>query len=282
MFKFGEIFQDLIIKTLKQVHLFAVEFGPKILLAIVILLIGWLCALLLKKIVSKLLKALGFDVLSEKTGLKRFLERGGVQKNSSSIVGLVFYWLIIFSALIMVFNTLELEMASQLIQQIVFYIPKIIVALIFLALGIFLSQFAGKFVEKTSHLAHIPFYTVLGKASRYVIIGLAIMVALEYLGVATTIIIQYAVVIFGVVPLIVSLIFLIGGREILSGILAGRFLMKEYQKGDIIEFDSISGQIQSIDLVTTKIRVSEGEVIIPNSELAKKIIKKSKARSDEE
>ncbi|MFH1363450.1 MAG: mechanosensitive ion channel domain-containing protein, partial [Candidatus Omnitrophota bacterium] len=78
----------------------------------------------------------------------------------------------------------------------------------------------------------------------------------------------------GVVPLIVSLLFIVGGREVIASILSGRFLIKEYKVGDTIEFDSISGQIKIIGLVITKITVKEGEIIIPNSELAKKIIKK--------
>ena len=274
MANFGEIFQALVINTLNKAYQFATQFAPKIALAVIILLIGWLCALLLKKIVTKLLKALGFDVVSEKTGLRRFLERGGITRSPSSVIGLGFYWLIIFSALVMLFNTLELEMASQLVKQAVFYLPRIVVAAILFALGIFLSQFMAKFVEKTAHLANIPMYGLLGRIAGYAIIALAIMLALNYLGVAASIIAQYAFIIFGVVPLVVSLIFLIAGKDIVAGILAGRFLMKEYKKGERIEFDSISGEIESVGFITTKIKSNTDEILIPNSELAKKIIKK--------
>ena len=274
MSKFGEIFQDLVIKTLKDSYQFVIQLAPKIALSLIILFIGCVCALLLKKIISKLLKALGFDVLADKIGLTNFLEKGGVQKKASSIVGLVFYWLIIFSALIMVFNTLELEIASRLIQQTLIYIPKIIVALILLALGIFLSKFIGKFVQTSARLANIPFHTALSKIASYVIIGLAIMIGLEYLGVATGIIIHYAVIVFILVPLIIALIFLIGGRDMLSNALASRMLKNEYKKGDAIEFDSIFGQVDSIDLVSTKLKSKEGKIIIPNSELIKKVVKK--------
>ncbi|MBU0710016.1 MAG: hypothetical protein KJ793_04810, partial [Candidatus Omnitrophica bacterium] len=74
MLKFNQIFQDLVFKKLEQLYQFIMESGPKIALAIVILLIGWISAVILKKIVSKLLKALGLDVISEKSGFKHFLE----------------------------------------------------------------------------------------------------------------------------------------------------------------------------------------------------------------
>ena len=281
MSKFGEIFQDLVIKTLKDSYQFVIQLAPKIALSLIILFIGCVCALLLKKIISKLLKALGFDVLADKIGLTNFLEKGGVQKRASSIVGLILYWLIMFSALIMVFNVLELEIASRFIQQTLIYIPKLIVALILLALGIFLSKFVNKFVQASARLANIPFYTALGKIASYVIIGLATVIGLEYLGVATAIIIHYAVIVFIFVPLIIALIFLIGGRDIVFNALASRVLKNEYMKGDVVEFDSISGQIDSIDLVSTKLKSKGGKIIIPNSELIKKIVKKSGGEQNE-
>ena len=276
MSKFSEIFQDLVVRALQEAYQVTLNIGPKIALSLIILLIGWICAVLLKKIISKLLKAFGVDVLGEKVGMTNFLEKGGVHRKPSALIGLVFYWLIIFSALVMTFNTLELEVASNFLQQAIFYIPKLIVALLLLTLGIFISQFMGKFVQTSARLANIPFYSALDKAARYLILGLAIMLALEYLGVTTNIIAHYGVIIFGVVPLIISLIFLVGGRDIISSILAGRVLTKEYKKGDTVEFDSVSGQIQSIDFLTTKITSKEGEIIVPNSDLVKKVVKKKR------
>ena len=213
----------------------------------------------------------------EKVGFKRFLEKGGIQKNPSLLVGLCFYWLIIFSALIMVFNTLELEVAARLIQRGLIYIPKIMVALVLLALGIFLSQFIRRFVQTSSRLANLPFPEVLGNFARYAIIGLAIIMALEYLDVSTTIIVESFIIIFIVLPLALCLVLIVGGRQIISNILAGRLLINEYKKGETIEFDSIAGQILSIDLLTSKIKSREAEVIVPNSELTGKIVKRIKA-----
>ena len=274
--KFGEIFQDLVVKTLQETYRVTLDIGPKIALSLIILLIGWICALLLKKIISKLLKAFGVDVLGEKAGMTNFLEKGGVHKKPSALIGLVFYWLIIFSALVMAFNSLELEVASKFLQQAVFYIPKLIVALLLLTIGIFISQFMGKFVQTSARLANIPFYSALDKAARYVIIGLAIMLALEYLGVTTTIIAQYGVIIFGVVPLIISLILLVGGRDMISSALAGGLLRRIYTKGDAIEFDTVSGQIESIDFITTKVKTKEGEMIVPHFELVRKVVRRNK------
>ena len=274
MVSFQEVFQNVVVKTFERLHVFAVEVGPKILVSIVILLIGWICAMLIKKVATKILKALGLDVVSEKTGLKHFLERGGTAKGPSAIIGRGLYWLIILSTLIMVFNTLELYAASAFIKKIILYIPNIIVFLIFLVLGVFLGRFFGRLAEKTAHLVNAPFPVLLGKVAAYTIIGLAIVVALEQLGVNTAAIIQSSIVIFIIIPIMFSIIFVIGGKEIASSILAQRFIVREYKIGNTIEFDGISGKIEHIDFISTRIKDDGQEIIIPNSELARKIVRK--------
>jgi len=276
MVQLRNAFNELVIQSLKQAYVYIAELMPRLMLAILIMLIGWVCAVLLKKVVSKLVRGLGFDAVSEKTGLKAFLEKGGIKKNPSYIMGLAFYWLIIFSTLVMVFNTLGLGVASHLLNQTVLYIPKIMVALILLAIGIYLSQLADTFVTTTAHLAKIPFYQVLGKLSHYAIIGLAIMMALEQLGVATAIVAHSFLILFGIVPLICALIFMIGGKDIIASILSRNFIIKKFKAGDEIAVDKVSGEIVSIDLVNTTIKSGDEEVIIPNAELASKITKRIK------
>ena len=271
---FTEIFRNLVLKSLDKVYQFTVAYGPKVMLAAVIFLIGWICAVLLKKITAKLFKALGFDVLSGKFGFKQFLEKGGIRKNPSQLVGLFFYWLIIFSTLVMIFETLELEAASSLIKQAVSYLPNIFVALILLALGIFLSGFVGRFVETTSQLANIRFRGVLSKAARYAVIGFVVMMVLEQLEVASGIVAQSFIIIFGILPLILFLLVLIGGRDIVSSVLAGRLVMNAYKKGDMIELESISGEIESIGFVATKLKKGTEEISVPNAEIVRRIVKK--------
>ena len=276
MARFQEIFNNLVVKTLEQSYQFASEFIPKLVFAIVILLIGWICAAFIRKIVSKLLKAAGFDVVSEKTGLNNFLLKGGCKKGPSAIISLIFYWLIMFSTLVMVFNTLNLEAASQLLEKAVMYMPKIIVALILLALGISLGQFIGKFVATTSKLANIPMNEALGKTASYAIIGLSIMMALEQLDVASTIVTHSFIIMFGVFPLVMSLLLIIGGRDILADVVAGGFIKKNYKKGDFIEIEGAKGKLDSVDLVTSRILDGNQEIILPNSVLMKKVVKRQK------
>ncbi|MFH1379936.1 MAG: mechanosensitive ion channel domain-containing protein [bacterium] len=276
MQKFTEIFNSLVVLTLEQTYQQIIMFAPKIILSMIVFIIGWICAVLIEKIIAKLLKALGFDILSEKTGLVKFFKKGGIKRKSSSIIGAFFYWVIIFSALIMVFNTLHLDDASQLIEQVVLYIPRIISAIILVAVGIFLGRFIAVFVQTSTQMANVPFSVALAQSSKYIVIGISVMMSLEHLGVAKTIVIEAFIIIFGVIPFILCMLFFIGGREIIRNMLAGRVLSRIYRKGDNIQFGSVEGVVQSIEFIMTRIKTDKGEMFIPNSELSNEIVLKKR------
>lgn len=267
MSKFSEIFQKLVVDTLQNAYQFILQYAPKVIFALIIMVIGLVCAFLIKKITAKIFKALGVDVLSEKTGFKHFMEKGNINKNLSTVIGKILYWLIVFSTLIMVFDTLELKIASKLLHQIFSYLPKIIVALVLLSLGIFLSRFVNNFIQTSSRLANIPFPSILGKGAQYLLIGLAVITGLEYLDLPVEHLMEYFMIIFILIPSTLLLILLIGGKETVSSIIAGRIVIKEYKKGDLISFGTTTGTIESIGLISTKIKNDQGLVIVPNQEL---------------
>jgi hypothetical protein len=274
MERFINIFNELVVNTSRRAIDLIVLVAPKILFSAIILLMGWVFAALLKKVITKLLNKLGFDTIAKKSGLKNLLEKGNIKKESSAIIGVVSYWMIMFTALVMVFNTLNLEVASTLLQTVVFYIPQIIVALVLISLGVYLAKFISDLVKSSAAMADISFKNTLGSIAYALVVGVAIMMALEQLGVARSIITQFFVFAFGVLPLVVTLVLLVGGRETVANIIAGRFLVNEFEIGDQIKIDALVGKLESIDITSTKLICDSEEVIIPNSELAKKVVRR--------
>ncbi|MFC1590254.1 mechanosensitive ion channel domain-containing protein [Candidatus Omnitrophota bacterium] len=274
MDKFWEIFNNLVVQSFNQIYGFIVQYGPGIAFSLALIIFGWICAVLTRKIITKLLRALGFDVLSQKLGFNKFLEKGGVIKAPSSIIGLLFYWIILLNAFVMAQDAVDLKVTTKFIQNTILYLPNALVIIILLALGVFISKFVYKFVDKTAQLANIPFHAFLGTLARYGIIGLAVIMALEHLNVPTIVTARSILVIFGVIPIVFFLFILVSGRNIIENMLVSRFIMKELKKGDSIEFDSTTGQVDSVSGIFTKLKQGNEEILIPNSDLIKKVIKK--------
>ena len=103
---------------LDPVHSFlaqAAEIFPKVVIGIVILIVGWLVAKLIRFAVVKALRAINFNVLTEKAGLDTFLKQGGGETDTTGILGLLVYWLIILTALLIASNSVGLAAVTELI-----------------------------------------------------------------------------------------------------------------------------------------------------------------------
>src|SRR5512146_82418 len=92
---------------LEPLRVFLGELGqllPRILLAVVVLVAGWLIAKLVRFTVDKALRAINFQVLTERAGMDGFLRNGGIHSDTTELFALLCYWLVILAALIVGFN----------------------------------------------------------------------------------------------------------------------------------------------------------------------------------
>jgi hypothetical protein len=186
---------------------------PRILGAILILIIGWIIAKLLKRGLIKLLYLVKFNYLTEKTGIDKFLKEGGAKLNSIGIIGTLFYWILMLIVLIATLNSLNLTVASTLFNEIMMYFPNIIVAIVILIIGIYLARMVSQITktslkgmkEKTSGL--------ISQIAFIAIIILTIFITLGQLNIATEIVTSAFSIIFGAICLALALAFGLGGRE---------------------------------------------------------------------
>jgi flagellar biosynthesis protein FliQ len=118
-------------------------FLPSLAFAVVAVLAGWLLAKAARFAVVKALRAINFNVLTERAGMDGFLRQGGVQSDTTDIFGVLIYWVVILAALVIGFNSLGLTYITDLLRQVVLFVPKVIVALLILAFGAYFARFIG-------------------------------------------------------------------------------------------------------------------------------------------
>ena len=104
------------------------EFLPRVLLAVAILVAGWLIAKALRFAIAKALRGLNFHVVSEKAGIDAFLRQGGGEVDTVGLLAGLAYWLVILAALMIAFNSLGLAYVTELIGRVVLFVPRVMVA----------------------------------------------------------------------------------------------------------------------------------------------------------
>lgn len=188
------------------------EFLPHVLLAILILVFGWLIAKAVRFAIVRMLRAINFNIVTEKAGIDQFLKQGGGEADTVDILGLLVYWLAILAALMIAFNSLGLAYVTDLIGRIVLFVPKVMVAVLILAFGTYFARFVGAAVTTYCKNVGVGDAAVLGRLAFYAIMAFVILIALDQLGLGE-IIKQTFLILVAAIGLALALAFGIGGAK---------------------------------------------------------------------
>jgi hypothetical protein len=187
-------------------------FLPRLLLAVVVLIIGWLIAKLVRFAIVKALHAINFNVVTEKAGIDHFLSQGGADIDTIRVLGGLFYWLVILAALMVAFNSLDLAYVTDLIGRIVLYVPRVMVAVVILVFGAYFARFIA--TALATYLRNIGAREagLMGRFALYAIMAFVIMIALDQIGLGD-VIRETFLVIVAAVALALALAFGLGGTK---------------------------------------------------------------------
>jgi len=190
------------------------QFLVNVLLVVIILIIGWIIAKIIKTLVTKLLRAIKLDQLSDRIDLDNILAKGGISYSLSELIGVMCYWLALLITFVVAVNAIGLTVAADLLNRIVLYVPNIIAAVFILILGMFVATLLSNIVKTVANNAGVSQAKLLGKIAEVLVLIFAVVIAVEQLGIAARIISLSITVILASVGLGVALAFGLGCRDL--------------------------------------------------------------------
>ena len=191
----------------------AAAFLPNLIGALIILIVGWIIAKMIKWAVRRILTAINLDGITEKVGINSFLKKGGMTQTSTGVFSSLIYWVIMLAVLNAFFNSLGLEVVSNLLNQVILYIPNIIIACLLLVVGMYLSEFVSGLVVGALRGAKFENAELMGKIASYAILFFVVSIVLTQLGIGEEIIETIVGIVLGALGLALALAFGLGGRE---------------------------------------------------------------------
>ena len=186
---------------------------PRLLLAALILIVGWLVAKAVRFAIVRGLRAVNFHVVTERAGLDGFLKNGGIESDTTDILGALVYWLVILGALVVGFNTLGLAYVTDLLGRIILFVPKVMVALLILAFGAYFARFIGNAITAYCRNVHIQDADLLGRLAQYAIVTFVVLIALDQVNIGGDIVRQSFLIILAGLVFALALAFGLGGKE---------------------------------------------------------------------
>ncbi|MFA4989165.1 MAG: hypothetical protein WC576_00110 [Candidatus Omnitrophota bacterium] len=159
------------------------QFVTNILLVLIILIVGWVISKLIRTVVTKALRMVKIDELSDRVGLEALLEKGGISYSLSELVGIICYWLALLVTFMVAINAIGLTIAADLLNKVVLYIPSVIAAVFILVLGMFAATILKNIVITAANNAGLSQGKVLARIVEVIIILFAVFVGLEQLNI---------------------------------------------------------------------------------------------------
>lgn len=264
-----QIWLEIITSALTEMLNRVAAFLPNLVGALSVLLIGWLLAWLAQRVARRVLARLGFDRLAKRAGVTDALTRAGIETPASHLVGRIIYWLLVLTFLMIAVESLGLTAAASALRALVAYLPHVLGAAIVLVGGALLGQFLGKGVQALAAGSGVEFHAALGRAVQYTVLAMAAILAVDQLGLNTTLLNDVLGNLLTVAGAGLALAFALGSRLAVRNLLAGFYAKDLFKIGQTVEVDGHRGTLEAIGPLKAVIVAEEGNlsITVPNSTL---------------
>lgn len=186
---------------------------PRIIGFLVIVAIGWFIASLIARAVAALLRSIRFNDMAERSGFAGFVANTGVATDPSGFVADIAKWFTRLIALVVGFDALGLPAVSDVLRQLLLWLPNLAVAIAVLVIGGLAANWLAGLVRGAAAKADLGNPDLLANLARIAVWAFAIVAALNQVGVARELVNTLFIATVGAVALALGLAFGIGGRD---------------------------------------------------------------------
>jgi hypothetical protein len=186
---------------------------PRIIGFLLVLLIGWFIASLLAKAVAALLHAVKFNDLARRSGFADFVHKMGIKTDSAGVIASVAKWFVRLIVMVVAFDTLGLPAVSEVLRELLLWLPNLVVALVILVIAGLAATALSNLVRGATAEAGLSSSDTLATIAKAAVWAFGIVVAVNQLGIATTLINTLLIGVVGALALATGLAFGLGGRD---------------------------------------------------------------------
>ena len=244
-----------------------VAYLPTLLLALVILVVGWAVARLLATLARRLAHRAGLDGVVERGGLAEGLAQAKITRPASDLVALLIFWLVFLVSLLLALETLGWTLAILPLQNLISYLPRVLAAILIVVAGAWLAQALGKVAQAAVASMGVEFHEGIGRVVRGLLLVVTAVLAVEQLGLNLTFLTDALTNLLTIVVAGLALAFGLGGRDVTRNVLAGYYARDQFAPGEGLVVDGEVGTLESIGTVNAQIAIGEEILVIPNTRL---------------
>lgn len=247
-----------------------IEFVPRLMGGLVILVIGIVVAKIAAFVVRRVLERVGFDKIGERLNEISVIKQLKTEIKLSEIVAKVLYYFILLVFITAATETLGVAAITQMVSSLVTFIPKLIAAAIMLQVGVLLADALRAGVVSLCDSFKIASGRLLGTIVFIFFLVITIISALGQAGINTELLESSFNLVIGGVIFAFAIGYGIASRDVMANILSSFYSKSKYKVGQIIQIDDVKGAILTIDSTTLTLQTEGTTTVFPLQELQKK------------
>jgi hypothetical protein len=204
---------DILGQALVDTSMTLIAFLPNVILAVVVFTLGWFFGSVLGRAVAHIISVLRIDIALNKAGMDKISDRAGVKVSLAGFLGGVVKWLVIVAFTIASSEILNLNQVTQLLRDILMYIPQVIIAAIVLVMAVLIADFVARIIEHSTKATGIKGHFAAQVAKWAIVIVGGVFPALTQLNIAQGLVeVLFTGIVFAI-SLALGLSFGLGGRD---------------------------------------------------------------------
>jgi Mechanosensitive ion channel, conserved TM helix len=202
-----------LLSSLQQTWTSVIDALPDVILAFVLMFVGWALARLVRRLAVRLFRAIRLDEMAEKAGFDDFLVQGGVRYTTVTLLAGAIYWIILLVVFIALLNALGIQAAGELFARMVDYLPNVALAVGILVFGSLVARIAGGVANTYLSNMGSPAAEPIGALARYAVLVFVVFMAAEQLAIRSEVLVSAFQIAFAALCLAAALAFGLGGRD---------------------------------------------------------------------
>ena len=253
----------------REIYQAAVEYVPQVVVAVTLLGFGWLIAWLLRRGTVRFLARLN-RLLPRRAKTAGTVE-DGVEGLASRVISGVVFWGVMLFFVAAATAELGLPVITDAITSLARYLPRVLGATVIVFAGLVLGSLARTATTSAADRAGFDYAKLLGQVSKFAVVLLAGVIALEQLGVDSNLLMLGLIIVLGSFIGGGALAFGLGARTAASNVIASHYLNETYEVGQRIKVNNVQGRIAEIKTTGVVIDTPEGRVFVPAKEFSESI-----------
>lgn len=251
----------------------AIDYVPRLITALIILLAGWLLAKFVATVVQRLGEKVRLEDLLLRTGIKAGLEKAQINRSGTQLLGMLLYWIIFLNFILIALESMGLDAAVTPLRSLIAFLPRLLAALATLTAGVLLAQFLGKAAQAAMSSMGVEFHQEVGQGVNVLLIIMIVIVVLEQLGINASIMTNIFTNVITLAVAGLALAFGLGGRDVARSVLAGYYAREQFALGDRVNIDGEEGTLEAIGPLNAEIRLGSERLIVPNTVLTETAVR---------